>query len=381
MDFDFTEEQRLLDETVRRLIKGEYDFEKRKTYLKSPAGFSKELWSRYAEIGLLGLPFPESEGGFGGSGVETMIVMENFGRGLALEPYLATVVLAGGIVAAAGTAQQKKAVLPEIAQGKLMLAFAHGERQARYGLSDVETRAHKDGKGYVLSGAKSVVLHGESADRLVVSARTSGGAREEKGITLFLVDAKAKGVERRGYPTIDGLRAAEVRLDKVSVGADAVLGKVDDGYPVIAQAVDRAIAALAAEAVGIMETLNTLTLDYLKTRKQFGVPIGSFQALQHRMAEMVVELEQAKSMSILAALSADLGDVKERRRVISGAKVQIGQSGRFIGQCSIQLHGGMGMTEEYQAGHYFKRLTMIDQTFGDVDHHLDRFAEVTLPTT
>ena len=379
MDFDFSEEQRMLDETVRRLVKDEYDFEKRKTYLRSPRGFSKELWSRYAEIGLLGLPFPESEGGFGGSAVETMIVMENFGRGLVLEPYLATVVLGGGIIIGSGSAAQKKAILPEIAQGKLMLAFAHGERQARYGLSDVETRARKDGLGYVLSGAKSVVLHGESADRLVVSARSSGGPREAKGITLFLVDATAKGVERRAYPTIDGLRAAEVTLDEVSVGADAVLGKVDGGYPVIEHAVDRAIAALAAESVGIMDTLNSITLDYLKTRKQFGVPIGSFQALQHRMAEMVVELEQAKSMSILAALSADLTDAKERRRVISGAKVQIGQSGRFIGQSSIQLHGGMGMTEEYQAGHYFKRLTMIDQTFGDVDHHLDRFAGVTLP--
>jgi pimeloyl-CoA dehydrogenase small subunit len=380
MDFDFSEEQRLLDETVRRLIKDQYDFEKRKTYRAAPAGFSKDLWSRYAEIGLLGLPFAESEGGFGGSSVETMIVMENFGRGLVLEPYLATVVLGGGIVSAVGSAQQKKAILPEIAQGKLMLAFAHGERQARYGLSDVETRAVKDGKGYVLSGAKGVVLHGESADRLVVSARTGGATRECKGITLFLVDAKAKGIERRGYPTIDGLRAAEITLDKTRVDADAVLGTVDDGYGVIEHAVDRAIAALAAEAVGIMETLNTLTLDYLKTRKQFGVPIGSFQALQHRMAEMVVEYEQAKSMAILAALSADLADGRERRRVISGAKVQIGQSGRFIGQSSIQLHGGMGMTEEYQAGHYFKRLTMIDQTFGDVDHHLDRFAEVTLPS-
>jgi pimeloyl-CoA dehydrogenase small subunit len=381
MDFDLTEEQRLLDETVRRLIKDEYDFEKRKTYRASPQGFSKELWSRYAEIGLLGLPFPESEGGFGGTAVETMLVMENFGRGLVLEPYLATVVLGGGIVAAAGNAQQKKEILPAIAEGKLMLAFAHGERQARYALADVETRAVKDGKGYVLSGAKAVVLHGDGADRLVVSARTAGGARERKGITLFLVDAKAKGVERRSYPTMDGLRAAEITFDKTPVGADAVLGTLDDGYPVIEQAIDRALAALVAEAVGIMETLNTLTLDYLKTRKQFGVPIGSFQALQHRMAEMVVEYEQSKSMSLLAALSADLADAKERRRVISGAKVQIGQSGRFIGQSSIQLHGGMGMTDEYQAGHYFKRLTMIDQTFGDVDHHLDRFAEVTLPKT
>jgi pimeloyl-CoA dehydrogenase small subunit len=379
MDFDFTEEQRLLDESVRRLIKDAYGFEQRKGYQAGASGFSEELWSRYAEIGLLGLPFAESEGGFGGSAVETMIVMENFGRGLVLEPYLATVVLGGGLISLAGSAAQRRAILPEIAQGKLMLAFAHGERQARYALADVETRAAKDGSGYVLTGAKGVVLHGASADRLIVSARTGGGTRERKGITLFLIDAEAKGVERRGYPTVDGLRAAEVTLDNVRVGADAVLGALDEAYPVIERVVDRAIAALAAEAVGIMETLNALTLEYLKTRKQFGVPIGSFQALQHRMADMIVEHEQAKSMAILAALSADAADAQERRRAISGAKVQIGQSSRFVGQQAIQLHGGIGMTEEYVAGHYFKRLTMIDQTFGDVDHHLDRFAEVALP--
>jgi alkylation response protein AidB-like acyl-CoA dehydrogenase len=243
----------------------------------------------------------------------------------------------------------------------------------------VAATAKRDGGGFVLEGKKGVVLHGASADKFVVSARTAGGSRDKSGIGLFLVDAKAKGVNVRGYPTVDGLRAAEVSLERVRVEGDAVLGAPDAGYETIERAVDRAIAALCAEAVGIMETLNATTLEYLKTRKQFGVPIGSFQALQHRMADMMVEQEQAKSMATLAALSADLEDAKERRRVISAAKVQIGKSGRFVGQQAIQLHGGIGMTDEYVAGHYFKRLTMIDQTFGDTDHHLDRFAEVTLP--
>jgi pimeloyl-CoA dehydrogenase small subunit len=378
MDFDFSEEQRLLDETVRRLVKDEYDIAKRKSYMATPDGFSRPLWARYAELGLLGLPFGESLGGFGGSPVETMIVMESFGRGLAVEPFLASVVLGGGLVDLAGSAQQKQAVLAPLIAGKLLLAFAHGERQSRYGLSDVETTARKDGSGWVLNGKKSVVLNGDSADRFVVSARSAGQSRDKNGISLFLVDAKAKGVAVRGYPTVDGLRAAEVTLENVSVGADGVLGAPEAAYPVIERTVDRAIAALCAEAVGIMEVLNATTLEYLKTRKQFGVPIGSFQALQHRMADMVVEHEQAKSMATLAALSADLADTAERRRVISAAKVQIGRSGRFVGQQSIQLHGGIGMTDEYVAGHYFKRLTMIDQSFGDADHHLDRFAEVAL---
>jgi pimeloyl-CoA dehydrogenase small subunit len=379
MDFDLTEEQRLLDETVRRVVKDEYAFEKRKAYKASPDGFSRKLWQSYADIGLLGLPFAESHGGFGGSAVESMIVMESFGRGLVLEPYLASVILAGGLVAAAGSAAQKQAILPPLAAGKLMLAFAHGERQARYALADVETRAERDGSGYVLSGEKGVVLHGDSADRLIVSARTGGSSRDTQGISLFLVDRQAAGVTVRGYPTVDGLRAAEIALERVHVGTDALLGRPGEAYGAIEHAVDRAIAALCAEAVGIMEVLNATTLEYLKTRKQFGVPIGQFQVLQHRMAEMALEHEQAKSMAILAALSADGTDAHARRRVISAAKVQIGKSGRFIGQQAIQLHGGIGMTDEYAAGHYFKRLTMIAQSFGDEDHHLDRFAEVALP--
>jgi pimeloyl-CoA dehydrogenase small subunit len=378
MDFDLSDEQRLLDDSVRRLIRDNYSFDKRKGYAASPEGFSRDLWARYAEMGLLGLPSRYAEGGLAGSAIETMIVMESFGRGLVLEPYLATVVLGGGLVALACDATQKSAVLTKIAEGRLLLAFAHTEPQSRYVLSDVQTSATRDGSGYVLTGRKSVVLHGEIADALIVSARTGGGGCEREGITLFLVNGKADGVHIKGYPTVDGVRAADVTLDNVRV-TDAILGTPNAAYAVIEHVIDRAIAGLCAEAVGIMESLNTLTLDYLKTRRQFGVAIGSFQVLQHRMADMMIEHEQAKSMAILAALSSDLADVGTRRRAISAAKVQIGKSGRFIGQQAVQMHGAIGMTEEYIAGHYFKRLTAIDQSLGDVDYHLDRVAEVTLP--
>jgi pimeloyl-CoA dehydrogenase small subunit len=375
MDFDLSNEQRLLDETVRRLIKDEYAFDRNKKYRAERDGFSRKLWARYAELGLLGLTLPERYGGFGGGAVETMIVMESFGRGLVVEPYLATVVLGAGLVQALGNDAQQKAVLPRVAQGELLLAFAHGERPARYRLNHVETEAKRDGDGYRLGGQKGVVLHGDVANTLIVSARTSGGVGDSQGISLFLVDRDTQGLAVRGYPTIDGLRAAEIELDGVKVAREALLGPQDRAYTVIEQTVDRALAALTAEAVGLMEALNATTLEYLKTRKQFGVPIGSFQALQHRMVDMTLEHEISRSMAILAALSADSNDRMQRRRAISGAKVQIGRSGRFVGEQAIQLHGGIGMTDEYVAGHYFKRLRMIDQTFGDVDHHLEQFAD------
>jgi pimeloyl-CoA dehydrogenase small subunit len=379
MDFDLSDEQRLLDETVRRLIADAYGFAQRRAYKSEPQGFSAALWRRYAELGLLGLPFGEAQGGFGGSMVDVMFVMQSFGRGLALEPYLATVVLGGGLVDMAGSAAQKQAVLPKAAAGELTLAFAHGERQARYALAEVATTAKPEGGGFVLEGRKTVVLDGHAADRFVVSARTAGGTRDADGISLFLVDRDAQGLSVRGYPTVDERHAADVTLAGVRVPGDALLGPRDTALPLIEHAVDRAIAALCAEAVGIMERLNEITLDYLKTRKQFGVPIGAFQALQHRMVDMTLEHTQAQSMAILAALAADDPNAAERRRVISAAKAQIGTAGRFVGEQAIQLHGGIGMTDEYAAGHYFKRLTMIDQTFGDADHHLDRFAAAALP--
>ncbi len=370
MDFDLTEEQRLLQESVGKLIADAYGFEQRKAYAKEPAGYSAARWAQFAEMGLLGLPFAESLGGSGGTPVETMIVMEAFGRGLVLEPYLATVILGGGLLRLAGSAAQQQELIPSVAAGKLRLAFAYGERQSRYDLADVATSARPAGTGYVLNGEKGVVLHGDSADRLIVLARTAGGQRETSGLSLFLVDAAADGVLRRGYPTQDGQRAAEISFRDVKVGADALLGRKDEAWPVVERVIDAATAAVAAEAVGVMSVLHELTVEYLKTRRQFGVAIGSFQALQHRAVDMLVSLEQARSMAYLATMMADSADAAERRRMISAAKVQIGRSARFVGQQAIQLHGGIGMTMEYKAGHYFKRASMIDTLFGDADHHL-----------
>jgi len=374
MDFDLTEEQRLLKDSVDRLIADQYAFEQRKKYMAEPAGWSQAIWSQYAEIGLLGLPFEEKLGGFGGGAVETMIVMEAFGRGLVLEPYFATVILGGGLLRRAGNDALRAALVPQIIAGKLKLAFAHIERQSRYDIADVGTSAHKDGDCYVLDGAKSVVLHGDCADKLLVTARTSGGRRDRNGVGLFLVDADAAGVAHRGYPTQDGLRAAEVTLSNVRIGADAVLGT--DVLPAVEHVVDEAIAALCAEAVGCMQAMHETTLEYLKTRQQFGRPIGSFQVLQHRSVDMLVALEQARSMAMFSAVMAGEDDPTERRRAIAAAKVQIGRSGRHVGQEAIQLHGGIGMTMEYKVGHYFKRMTMIDMLFGDADAHLETLAKL-----
>jgi pimeloyl-CoA dehydrogenase small subunit len=377
MDFDLTEEQRLLKESVDRVINDAYgDFEKRKEHQRGSRGFSDALWSTYAEVGLLGLPFEERHGGFGGGPVETMIVMEALGRGLAVEPYLATVVLGGGFLRHGGTEAQRERLIPKIADGSLTLAFAHLERQARYDLSDVATTARPtDGGGFVLDGLKGVVPHGDSAGLLVVSARTAGARREGEGISLFLVDPTAPGVARRGYPTQDGLRAAEITLDGVRVEADAVLGEMGRGLPLVERVVDLALAAVCAEAVGAMEALQQMTVDYLKTRQQFGVTIGSFQALQHRAADMLVAVEQARSMALYAAMMAEAPDAAERRTATAAAKAQINRSARQVGQEAIQLHGGIAMTMEYKAGHYFKRLTMIESFFGDTDHHLGVVAD------
>jgi pimeloyl-CoA dehydrogenase small subunit len=370
MDFDLTEEQRLLQESVGKLIADEYDFENRKAYAKELPGYSEARWAQYAELGLLGLPFPERLGGSGATPVETMIVMDAFGRGLVLEPYLATVILGGGLLRLAGNPAQQQELIPAIAKGKLRLAFAYGERQSRYDMTDVATSSRPAGGGYVLNGEKGVVVHGDSADRLIVLARTAGGQREAAGLSLFLVDPNSDGVQRRGYPTQDGLRAAEIAFRDVKLAPDALIGTKDQASSIVERVIHGAIAAVAAEAVGVMAATHELTVEYLKTRKQFGVPIGSFQALQHRAVDMLVSLEQARSMAYLATMMADSEDAAERRRTISDAKVQIGRSARFVGQQAIQLHGGIGMTMEYKVGHYFKRASMIDTLFGDADHHL-----------
>jgi len=374
MNFDLTEEQQLLKDSVSRLTADRYGFENRMAFQASADGWSRDLWRQYAEIGLLGAAFPEADGGFGGGPVETMLIMEAFGRALALEPYLATVVLAGGLIRRAGDDKQREALVAPIAAGEMLLAFAHAERQAGHDLFDIAATARRDGAGFVLNGEKGLVLHGDCADKLIVSARSAGGRRDKGGIGLFLVDAKAAGVARRGYPTQDGLRAAEVTLTDVRVAAQDALGDPEGGYRLIERVVDEAIAALGAEAVGAMSEALAMTVDYLKTRKQFGVPIGSFQALQHRAADMVVALEQARSMMMLATMMAGEENADERRNAISAAKVQIGRSARHVGQEAIQLHGGIGMTNEYAAGHYFKRVTMIDQLYGDADLHLSYLA-------
>jgi pimeloyl-CoA dehydrogenase small subunit len=374
MDFDLSEEQRLLKDSVDRLIADHYAFEQRKKYMAETAGWSQSVWNQYAELGLLGLPFDEQLGGFGGGGVETLIVMEAFGRGLVLEPYFATVVLGGGLLRRAGSDALRKALVPQITAGKLKLAFAHVERQSRYNLADVVTSARKDGDGFVLDGAKSVVLHGDCAEKLLLTARISGNRQDRNGIGLFVVDADAAGLTRRGYPTQDGLRAGELTLKGVRVGRDAVLS--ENALQAVEHVVDEAIAALCAEAVGCMQVMHETTLEYLKTRQQFGRPIGSFQVLQHRSVDMLVALEQARSMAMYAAVMADEADPVERRRALAAAKAQIGRSGKHIGQEAIQLHGGIGMTMEYKVGHYFKRMTMIDMMFGNADEHLRTLAEL-----
>ena len=374
MDFDLTDEQRLLKDSVDRLIADQYSFEDRKKYLTDPRGWSESIWHQYAELGLLALPFDERLGGFGGGPIETMIVAEAFGRGLTLEPYFATVILGGGLLRRVASEATRSALVPQIAAGTLKLAFAHVERQSRYNLADVATVARKDGADYVLSGSKSVVLHGDCADRLLVTARVSGDRRSRDGIGLFLVDPSEAGVRRQGYPMQDGLRAAEVTLSDVRIPAAAALTL--NALAPIEHVLDEAIAALCAEAVGCMQAMQEATVEYLKTRHQFGRPIGQFQALQHRAVDMLMSLEQARSMAIFAAMMATETDPIERHRAIAAAKVQIGRSGKHIGQEAIQLHGGIGMTMEYKVGHYFKRMTMIDLMFGDADAHLAALAEM-----
>ncbi len=375
MDFRYTEEQLALQDTLQRFISRDYDFERRRALTRSPLGFSAEAWAQYAELGLLGLPFPEEYGGLAGGGVDVMLVMESVGQGLLLEPYWSTVVLCGGLIRDAASPAMKRQILPQIVEGKVRLAFACYEARARYDLAHVECSAVSDHGGWQLSGKKTVVLDAPSADYLLVSARTAGTASAKEGVSLFLVRRGAPGVSLRSYPTQSGGRAADVALENVAVGADALIGDAGKALGVMERAVDKGVAALCAEALGIMAALNQATLNYTKTRKQFGVPIGSFQALQHRMADMFIATEQTRSMAILAAMHGTSEDASQRRRAVSGAKAYIGQAARFVGQQAVQLHGGMGMVDDLIVSHYFKRLTMIDMTYGDADFHLGRVSD------
>jgi len=370
VDFRYSEEQLALQDTLQRFISRDYGFERRRALARTPLGFSAEAWEQYAALGLLALPYPEEFGGLGGNGVDIMAVMETIGQGLLLEPYLSTVVLCGGLIRDAAAAPVKSSILPQIAAGQLRIALA-----GRYDLAHVACSATPNGGGWTLSGRKAVVLDAPSADYFLVSARATGRAADAQGISLFLIARDAPGITLFEYPTQSGGRAADLQLEDVAAGPDALIGEPGRALAIIERAVDSAIAALCAEALGIVTALNEATLNYLKTRKQFGVPIGAFQALQHRMAEMIIAAEQTRSMAIIAAVHVDADDAVKRRRAISGAKAYIGQAARFVGQQAVQLHGAMGVVDDVIVSHYFKRLTMIDMTLGDADLHLARFSE------
>ena len=376
MDFSFSDEQTLLQESVSRFITNDYGFESRQKHSRSDAGYSLENWQTFAELGWLGVPFSENHGGFGGGAVETMLLMEEFGKGLVVEPYLATVVACGSALNEFGSEDQKSSFIPEIIDGSKLWALAFAEPQGRFNLADLTTTATASNGSYLLSGHKSVVINGPNANFFIVSVRTSGEQRDETGISLFIIPSDAKGLSRRDYPTVDGQRASELILDNVELDEASRLGEEGQGLNILQQAIDFATLAIGSEAVGCMEVLYKDTVEYCKNREQFGQPIGKFQVLQHRMVDMFMEHEQSKSLMFMAAMRWDEGYGAEAQKAVSAFKVQVGKSGKFVGQSAVQLHGGMGMTDELNIGHYFKRLTIIDTMFGNVDHHLKRFGSL-----
>jgi len=373
VNFDLSEEQQLLKDSVDRFVSDNYDLETRQALSKNDAGFSDTYWQTMAELGWLGVTVPEAHGGFGGNQADTMVLMEAFGKGLVLEPFFASAVLGTrAIVAGASTELQNK-LLPELISGQCRLSLAYAEEQARFDLEDVVTRGAQDGDDFILSGHKSMVQHGGSADYLVVSARTSGGQRDEQGISLFLVDSKSEGVSIQSFPTVDGQQASEVTFKDVRVTADCLLGELDQGFGLLQDIAIDGILALAAEAVGAMEVLYKDTVAYTQERQQFDRSLSDFQVLQHRMVDMFMEYEQCKSMLYRATLEV-VQQGREAMRTVHALKYMVGRNGTFIGENAVQLHGGMGVTEELRIGHYFKRLLVIDAQFGNSDHHLSCFA-------
>ncbi|EGF32604.1 putative acyl-coa dehydrogenase oxidoreductase protein [Oxalobacteraceae bacterium IMCC9480] len=369
MDFTFTQEQQQFSDALRRWVDKDYTFDQRKKIVLSDSGTSDIAWTTLTELGMTALPVAEEQGGFNGSAIDMQVVMHEIGRGLVIEPYWSTMLGAQFLKLAGGHDN----LLEQVASGALKLACALGEKQARYDLFDIATTATAHGDGFVLNGTKTVVIHGAQAGMLVVSARSTGARRDTAGISLFVLPATTDGIAVRDYRTIDCQRAADVTFTDVKVPASALLGAAGEGWDILDAATDYGISLLCAEAVGVMESLNQATLEYLKTRQQFGVPIGKFQALQHRMADMFMHLEQARSMATLAAVKVTSTDPAERRRTVSAAKARIGQAMKYVGQQAVQLHGGMGVTNELPAAHHFKRLTIIELTLGDTDHHLARF--------
>ncbi len=373
MDFSLSEEQQMLEDSVAKYLSNDYDFDTRQRYSGSPKGYSDEVWKQFAELGWTAVPFSEADGGFGYGPVEIMLMMRLFGRGLVVEPYLANVVLAGGALRRSGSDAQKAEWLGGLIAGETQAALAHIEPQSRYELDNVASTAVADDQGYLLSGHKAVVLNGGNADLLIVSARTSGGQNDADGISLFLVPGDADGLTVRRYATVDGQQAAEIEFDNLRVAADACLGEPGQALPVIRSVFDEATLAVCAEAVGIMQVMTEKTVEYSKSRVQFGVPIGSFQALQHRMVDMLTACEQSYSLLLWATMLAADGQ-EGTAHAISSLKYQIGTAGKKVGQEAVQIHGGMGVTWELDIAHYFKRLTAIGQLFGNADFHLDRLA-------
>lgn len=373
MDFNHTEDRTMLKDMVARFVADNYPLETRNAAAETSEGFSREMWAQFAELGLIGALFSEADGGFGGAGFDINVLYEELGRGLVIEPFMASALLGGTMLSALGNDEQK-AMIADVIAGGTMLALAHGEPDSFYELAHVDTTATRDGDHWVLNGRKAMVLNGDTADQIIVTARSSGGRWDEDGLSAFVLPAGTDGVEVRGYPTIDGLHAAEIALSDVRLDASALLGSEGQAYPAIELAVARANVALVSESVGLMEVCRDMTLEYLRTRKQFGVPIGKFQALQHRMATVLTEIEQARSAAINAAGRLDLPRA-EREKAISSAKALAGRIGRLVAEEAIQMHGGIAMTWEYGLGHYAKRLIMIDHQFGDVDYHTARFVE------
>jgi alkylation response protein AidB-like acyl-CoA dehydrogenase len=375
MDFSLSDEQQMLQDSITRFVQNDYDFYDRAKLVKSELGFSADHWKLFAELGWLMVPFTEDDGGLGGSAADLMVVMEEFGKGLVIEPFLATAIIGGGLISKAGNTQQKETLIGAIMDGSLQLAFAYAEPNSRYDLAYVATSADKTSGGYVLNGHKAVVLNAPVANKIIVSARTSGDTNNKDGISLFILDADSEGVDIQSYRTQDGGRAAEVRLNNVNITTENLLGTEGSALPTIEAILDRATLAVCAEAVGAMEIATAKTVEYTKTRKQFGTSISKFQALQHRMADMFIEQQQAKSIVLMAALKIDEGGI-EASKAVAAMKSLVGRASRKVGQETIQIHGGIGVTDELDIGHYFKRMTMIDLMFGNSDYQTQRFSSL-----
>jgi len=375
MNFELSEEQKMIQQSVERFVQENYDLSNRIKISAEEPGFSKDYWSSMAELGWLGLAFDEEDGGFGGNQIDTLVVMEQFGKGLVLEPFLANVVLGGGAIKRGGSELIKQSILPDLIEGKLQVTLAYAEEQSRFDLEDVATSAREDSESFVLNGKKSMVLNAESADKIVVVARTSGSQVDENGISLFLVDANADGIEKENFPTVDGLRASEISFKDVVVSSENLIGKKDEGFEILRAVTNDAILAIAAEAVGAMEVLYKDTVEYTQQREQFDHPLSDFQVLQHRMVDMFMEYEQCKSLLFRATMET-VQDPVLSQRTVHALKHLIGKSGIFVGESAVQLHGGMGVTEELRIGHFFKRLLVIDSQFGNSDFHLEKFTNL-----